>query len=57
MNADNKFIESFLGVKEYVKTHLKNKMWDVKLSVRANDSPSVLKHKGSCNAPTVKHNC
>ena len=51
--ANNTYIESFLGVKEYVETHLKDKIWDVKLSIHANESPSSLKHKGRLNAPSV----
>lgn len=51
--ADNKYIKSFLGVKEYVETHLKDKVWDVKLSIHANESPNSLIHKGRLNAPTV----
>ena len=53
MEADNKYIKLFLGVKEYVETHLKDRIWDVKLSIHANESPSTLKHKGRLNAPTV----
>ena len=54
MEAGNKYIESFLGVKEYVETHLRDKVWDVKLSIHANESPSSLVHMGRLNAPTVK---
>ena len=54
MEAKNKYIESFLWVKEYVESHLKNKVWDIKLSIHANDSPNTLKHTGRLNAPTVK---
>ena len=54
MEANNKYIESFLGVKEYVESHLKNKVWDIKLSIHANDSPNTLQHKRRLNAPTVK---
>ena len=53
MEADNKYIKSFLGVKDYIETHLKDKVWDIKLSIHANDSHSVLKHKGRLNVPTV----
>jgi hypothetical protein len=52
--AGNKYIESFLGVKEYVETHLKDKIWDVRLSIHANMSPNKLIHEGRLNAPTVK---
>ena len=51
--ANNTYIKSFLGVKEYVETHLKDKIWDVKLSIHANETPSSLKHKGRLNAPSV----
>ena len=51
--ANNKYIESFLGVKEYVEEHLQDKVWDVKLSIHANQSPSSLIHNGRLNAPTV----
>ena len=54
MRAENKYIQSFLGVKEYVETHLKDKVWDVKLSIHANLSPNDLIHKGRLNAPTVQ---
>ena len=54
MHAENKYIQSFLGIKEYVETHLKDKVWDVKLSIHANLSPSELIHKGRLNAPTVQ---
>ena len=40
--ADNKYINSFIGVKEYVETHLKDKVWDVKLSIHSNETPSTL---------------
>ena len=53
MEADNKYINAFLGVKDYIETHLKDKVWDIKLFIHANDSPSVLKHKGCLNVPTV----
>jgi hypothetical protein len=53
-NADNKYIKSFLGAKEYVETHLKDKIWDVKLSIHTNMSPNQLIHKGKLYAPTVK---
>ena len=51
--ANNKYIKSFLGVKDYVEEHLKDKVWDVKLSIHANNSPSSLIHDGRLNAPTV----
>ena len=54
MHAENKYIQSFLGIKEYVETHLKDKVWDVKLLIHANLSPRDLIHKGRLNAPTVQ---
>ena len=53
MTSQNKYIDSFLGVKQYVEKHLKNKVWDVKLCIHANKSPGSLTHKGRLNAPTV----
>ena len=40
MEADNKCIKSFLGVKEYAERHLKDKILDVNLSIHAN-SPAT----------------
>ena len=53
MKAKNKYIESFLGVKKFVEKKLKNKVWDVKLSIHANEPARKLVHKGRLNAPTV----
>ena len=53
MEADDKYIKSFLGVKEYFETYLKDKIWDINLSIHANNSTSTLKHKGRCAVPTV----
>ena len=53
MKADNKYIKSFLGVKEYVETHLKDKIWDVNLAIHVNSPATTLKHKGRLNAPAV----
>ena len=53
IEADNKYIKSFLGVKEYVETHLKDKIWDINLTIHANSPATTLKHKGRLNAPTV----
>ncbi|KAL7534294.1 hypothetical protein ACHAWF_004832 [Thalassiosira exigua] len=38
INVGNKYIQSYIGVKDYVKRHLKNKVWDVILSLHANES-------------------
>jgi hypothetical protein len=53
MEVDDKYIKSFLGVKEYVETHLEDKIWDVNLAIHANCPATTLKHKGRLNAPTV----
>ena len=52
-DAHNKYLQSFLGVKEYVKKNLKDKVWDVKLSIHATTSTQQLIHQGHLNAPTV----
>ena len=36
--ADKTYIKSFLGVKDYVEKYLKDKVWDVKLSIHSNHS-------------------
>ena len=53
IRANNKYIKSFLGVKDYVETHLNDNVWDVKLSIHANESADSLVHAGRLNAPTV----
>ena len=52
-DAHNKYIRSFLGVKQYVEENLKGKVWDVKLSIHAEESAQDLKHKGRLNVPVV----
>ncbi|MGI9458930.1 MAG: hypothetical protein ACR2NF_02935 [Pirellulales bacterium] len=54
MNAGNRYIQSYLGVKDYVEQHLKDKVWDVKLSLHANESADDRVHSGRLNVPTVK---
>ncbi|KAL7553461.1 hypothetical protein ACHAWF_016745 [Thalassiosira exigua] len=54
MNAGNKYIQSYIRVKDYVERHLKNKVWDVKLSLHANESADQRIHSGRLNAPAVK---
>ena len=49
----NKYIQSFLGVKEFVEKNLQDQVWDVKLSIHATTSTQQLMHQGSLNAPTV----
>ena len=34
-DAHNKYLQSFLEVKEYVEQNLQDKVWDVKLSIHA----------------------
>ena len=53
-DAENKYLESFYGVKEYVEKELKDKIWDVKLSIHATESAETLKHQGRLNGPAVK---
>lgn len=53
-SAGNKYIESYMGVKDYVEKYLKDKVWDVKLSLHANESAEERVHLGRLNAPTVK---
>ena len=52
-DAHNKYIRSFLGVKQYVEENLKGKVWDVKLSIHAEESAQDLRHKGRLNVPVV----
>ena len=52
-DAHNKYIRSFLGVKQYVEENLKGKVWDVKLSIHAEELAQDLKHKGRLNVPVV----
>ncbi|KAL7547641.1 hypothetical protein ACHAWF_010925, partial [Thalassiosira exigua] len=53
-NAGNKYVQSYIGGKDYVEQHLKNKVWDVKLSLHANESADKRIHSGLFNAPAVK---
>ena len=53
INANNKYIKSFQGVKDYVEKHLKDKCLDVKLVIHANKSDSKVTHKGRLNGPTI----
>ena len=52
VGAGNKYLDSFMGVKEYVENHLKDKVWDVRLSINANVSVDESIHRGRLNAPT-----
>ena len=50
----NTYLELFYGVKEYVEKELKNKIWDVNLSIHATESAQILKHQGRLTGPVVK---
>ena len=52
-DAHNKYLQSFLGVKEYVEKNLQDKVWDVKLSIHATESAQQLMDQGHLNVPTV----
>ena len=52
-DAHNKYIRSFLGVKQYVEENLKGKVWDVKVSIHDEELAQDLKHKGRLNVPVV----
>ena len=55
ISAKNKYIETFLGVKEYIeKMNLKEKVRDIVLALHANESTDTLIHEGRLNAPQVK---
>ncbi|KAL7448797.1 hypothetical protein ACHAWC_000934, partial [Mediolabrus comicus] len=55
IGAKNKYIETFLGVKEYIqKMNLKEKVRDIVLALHANESTDTLIHEGRLNAPRVK---
>ena len=55
-DAKNKYVQSFLGVKKYVEKQCNNKVWDVKLSIHAEQSAEELKKEGvlKTNVPVVK---
>ena len=53
-NAHNKYLQSFLGDKEYVEKNLQDIVWDVQLSNHATISTQQLIHHGCLNAPTVE---
>ena len=52
--SNNKYLESYFGVKDYVEKHLQNKIWDVNIAIHANESTERFVHPGRLNAPTVK---
>ena len=49
----NKYLQSFLGIKDYIEKELQNKAWDVKLSIHATTSTQQLIDDSHLNAPTV----
>ena len=53
IEANNKYIKSFLGVRDYINKHLQDKIWNVKLSIHRNESQSNTVHQGRLNLPTV----
>ena len=50
----NKYLQSFLGVKDYIEKNLQDKVSDVKLSIHATTSTQQLIHKGCLNMPKVE---
>ena len=48
-----KYLQSFLGVKDYIEKNLQGKVWDVKLSIHATTSTQPLIDEHCLNAPTV----
>lgn len=53
IEGSNKYIKSFLGVKDYVEKNLKEKVLDVKLSIYVNKLTRKCVYKGRLNVPTV----
>ena len=51
--VQNKYLQSFLGVEEYIEKNLQDKVWDVKLFIHATTSTQQLIDQGHLNAPTV----
>ena len=49
----NKYLQSFLGVKEFIEKNLQDKAWDVKLSIHATTPPQELIHQFHLKAQTV----
>jgi len=55
IGAKNKYVETFLSVKEYVKKmRVKNTVRDIIIALHANESTKDLIHQGRLNAPRVK---
>ena len=52
LNSGNKYLDSFMSVKDYIETKLKDKVWDVRLSITANASVEESIHRGRLNLPT-----
>ena len=49
----NKYLQSFLGVKEYIEKNLQDKVLDVKLGIHATTSTQQLVSTHCLNGPTV----
>ncbi|KAL7491589.1 hypothetical protein ACHAWT_004037 [Skeletonema menzelii] len=55
VSAKNKYVDTFLSVKEYVKRKgVKGSLRDLILAIHANESTDSLIHQGRLNAPRVK---
>ncbi|EJK51384.1 hypothetical protein THAOC_29444 [Thalassiosira oceanica] len=52
LGAGNKYLDAFMSVKDYIETKLKDKVWDVRLSITANASVEESIHRGRLNLPT-----
>ena len=50
----NKYLQSFLVVKDYIEKNLQDKVSDVKLSIHATTSTQQLIHRGHLNIPKVE---
>ena len=54
IDAKNKYVETFLSVKEYVKKNCKGTVANVILALHPNESTEYLIHKSRLNVPQVK---
>ena len=52
-DVHNKYLQSFLGVEDYVEKYLQDKVWDVKLSIHATSSTQQLICDSHLNALSV----
>ena len=53
IHSDSKYIKSFLGVKHFVEEILEHRVWDVWLSIHANESRSKVFDEKNLNVPAV----